>query len=162
MLPSKSIPPEMVAEIALGMEEPVDIAYRYGFVASEYKALEQHKPFVADVAAKRAEYERGGTTAKIKAAWMAENLMDDLFLRAKSPEASIAQVQETVKIFAKLGDLEPKQRMDVSQQGAGFSVVINIPQSTNHTKTIEAQQVELKFPTFTQPEKDITPTESNE
>lgn len=153
---TKPIPPEMVAQIALGMEEPVDIAYRYGFAASEYRELEQHKPFISDVMAKRAELERGGQTVKVKAAWMTENLLDDLFLKAKAPEASIAQVQETVRIMAKLGDLEPKQRIEANQGGPAFQVVINIPAvSAGPQGSTSAQQVSLTFPSFTQDVTDV-------
>ena len=149
LLPSIRWSPEMVTELAYGMEDPVDIALRYGITASQFKDLEAHKPFLAEVAAKRAELERGGHTVKVKAAWMAENLLDDMYLRAKSPDASINQVQESIKILAKLADLEPKGAQQVAP-GPGFSVVINIPQlQTDDGKTIEAVTKELKFPVFT-------------
>jgi hypothetical protein len=150
---SKPIPPEMIAAIAMGMEEPLDIAFRYGFAASEYRALEQHRPFVAEVMSKRAEFERGGQTVKVKAAWMTENLLDDLYLRAKSTGASIQQIQETVKIMSKLGDLEPKAVQQVAQ-GTGFTVQIIIPAvaGADGGKTIEAQTQTLTFPTFSTPE----------
>ena len=138
----------MVTELAYGMEDPVDVAYRYGITASQFADLETHKPFLAEVAAKRAELERGGHTVKVKAAWMAENLLDDMYLRAKSADASINQVQESIKILAKLADLEPKGVQQVAS-GPGFSVVINIPQvKTDDGKTIEATTQELKFPVF--------------
>lgn len=120
----------MVAEIAMGMHEPADIAYRYGIVRSEFAKLEKNTAFLAEVAAKRAEYERGGQTVKMKAQLMAEHLMDDMFLRAKSPDASIGQIQESIKILAKLGDLEPKNNGPVVTPGSGTSVQIIFNGST--------------------------------
>lgn len=101
-------PPQMIADLAYGMEEPVEIAYRYGYKASEFRQLEQHPPFLAAVAAARSELERAGHSVKVKAQWMTENLMDDLYIRAKSAHSSIGQIQDTIKILAKLADLEPR------------------------------------------------------
>lgn len=161
-----NIDPRMVVEIALGMESPVDIAYRYGINASQFRALEQHKPFLAEVAAKRAELERGGQTVKVKAAWMTENLLDDLYLKAKDNNASIGQLQETIKLTAKLADLEPKGSVAAAgAAGPAFQVVINLPTSytkNSATASVEASQQVLTFPTFAAPteEIDITPTDT--
>lgn len=124
MIVAPSYTSAMVAEIAMGMHEPADIAYRYGISRSEFALLEKNTAFCAEVATKRAEYERGGQTVKMKAQLMTENLMDDMFLRAKHPQASLGQIQDTVKILAKLGDLEPKNNAQVVAPGGGTSVQI--------------------------------------
>jgi hypothetical protein len=135
-------PPEMVAEIAIGMEEPVDIAFRYGFVASKYVILEQNKAFIADVASKRAEYERDGYTAEIKAKWMATHLMDDYFIRLKSPSASLGQLESGITTLARLGQLGQKNR-EMTPVGAGSSVQI-IFNGTDKTFTLGSGTVAEK------------------
>lgn len=117
-------PPEMIAEIAYGLHEPVDIAYRFGYSRSEYEQLEQNRYFVAAVMSARSELERQGHSVKVKARWMTENLMEDVYTRAKNPAASIGQVLDAVKTLAKLGDLEPKQVAEKSTQGPATSVQI--------------------------------------
>lgn len=117
-------PPEMIAEIAYGMHEPVDIAFRFGYSKSEYEALEQNRYFVAAVMSARSELERAGHGVKVKARFMTENLMDDIYVRAKSPQASIGQVLDAVKVLSKLGDLEPKPQVEKTAPGQGTSVQI--------------------------------------
>lgn len=146
---NQKYPPQMVAEIAYGMEEPVDIAFRYGISASEYRKLAQNAHFQAEVAAKTAELVRAGHTVKVKAQYMAEDLLETMYLRAKDPKATFTMVHEAVKTIAKLADLEPKT-INTTPQGAGFSITINIPQhKTTETGTvIEASTEKLSFPTF--------------
>lgn len=148
---TRPIPPQMIADIAYGMEEPVDIAFRYGYKASEYRALEQHQSFLTAVAAARSELERNGHGVKVKAQWMTENLMDDMYMRAKAPTASIQQVQESIKILSKLADLEPRG-VTPQSSGPGFTVVINIPQQAKAESVVIENTADLKFPKFEQKE----------
>jgi hypothetical protein len=130
----------MVTEIAQGLVDPIDIAYRYGYSRSEFEQLAKSKVFCADVAIKRAEFERGGQSIKIKAQLMTEHLLDDLFLMAK--DGTIGQVQETIKILSKLGDLEPRNTQVQTASGPAFSISINIPE----VGVIKAQTIEMQSP----------------
>jgi hypothetical protein len=142
------VPPQMIADIAYGLEEPVDIAFRYGYKASEYYALEKQQQFLTAVQTARSELERTGHGVKVKAQWMTENLMDDMYMRAKAPTASIQQVQESIKILSKLADLEPRG-VTPQNSGPGFSVVINIPSMPQVEKVVNEAVDQLKFPKFT-------------
>lgn len=138
----------MITDIAQGMEEGVDIAFRYGYTASEYRALEQHQPFVMAVMRVRAELEREGHPIRAKARWMTDKLMDEVFLKAKCSSAPLGQVLDAVKTMAKIGDLEPKNIVAPGASGPAFSVVINIPTMPQQVgKTIEAEDV-ISFPKF--------------
>lgn len=117
-------PPEMIAEIAYGLQEPVDIAFRFGYAKSEYEQLEQNRYFVAAVMSARSELERNGHSVKIKARFMTENLMEDVYTRAKSPTASIGQVLDAVKVLSRLGDLEPKPQAEKGTNAPATSVQI--------------------------------------
>lgn len=117
-------PLEMLTEVALGMEEGVDIAYRYGYSASEYKRLEEYRPFVNAVLQLRAEMEKDGHQIRAKARWMSDHMLDEAFLKAKAPGTTLPQVLDALKTFARIADLEPKQEKNVAAAGPGTSVQI--------------------------------------
>lgn len=132
---NQKYPPQMVAEIAYGMEEPVDIAFRYGISASEYRKLAQNAHFQAEVAAKTAELMRAGHTVKVKAQFMAEDLLETLYLQAKDPKATFNMVHEAVKTMAKLADLEPKANQP-QVQGGGTAIHIIFNNETNKERLV--------------------------
>lgn len=137
----RDIPPEMLLDIAAGMEEPVDIALRYGFTASEYKKLANSQEFLREIAAQRAENDRTGVTAKNKAGMMYDILSERYFQRLLTEDVAIGALAAGVEAFATLGGRKPKAAAGEAS-GPGFHIVFNIPQVTQ-------QQVQVK---------DINPT----
>lgn len=119
------IPAEMVVEIATGMEEPKDIASRYGFDAAQWEKLSVWKPFLDSVAQQRAALEKDGYTFRIKARALTEDVFTEAYKIARSNDTTLLQKLEFVKLGAKLGDMEPKQTVQ-AQVGAGFSITINM------------------------------------
>lgn len=117
-------PAQMIADIAFGVEEPADIAFRYGYTASQYEVLEQHQPFVNAVLAVRAELEKGGHSVKVKSRAFAEHLAEQLFLRASQSTASSDLILNSLKVFAKLGDLEPRGNLPLAGGAPTTSVQI--------------------------------------
>jgi hypothetical protein len=117
-------PAQMVYDIAAGLEEPVDVAYRYGYSASEWKTLEEHQPFRSAVAQARSELEKGGHAVRTKARWMTEILLEDLFFRMKQEGTTVSQLQESVRIMSRLGDLEPKAAVQGAIGGPASSIKI--------------------------------------
>lgn len=114
---------EMVNSIALGMEDELVVAARHDMSVEQYKALEAQPWFQAQVAAKRAEYEKNGVTFRAKAAWMASDLLDQVYLSVSSNEASLAQKHDVLKTLIKAGGLEPK---DEVKKDTGPTFAINI------------------------------------
>jgi hypothetical protein len=119
------IPDEMVASIALGMEDDLVVASRHGFSVEKYQQLSMQPWFQLQVAAKRADLEKNGVTTRAKAAWMAADLMDKAYLMASDNAAGFGQVIEAIKVFAKLGGLEPKEERKVDA-GPGFQITIDL------------------------------------
>jgi hypothetical protein len=117
------IPEEMVASIALGMEDELIVAARHGFSVETYQALSAQPWFQLQVAVKRADLEKNGVTTKAKAAWMTADLLDKAYLMAADNNASFNQVMEAIKVFSKLGGLEPK---DQPKEATGPSFQISI------------------------------------
>ena len=120
----RDIPPGLVASIAAGLEDPKEVASRHGIYGEAWDKLSTWKPFLDAIAAQRAEFEQSGYTFRVKAAMKADVLADQLFVQALSNETTLGQKLETMKTFAKLGDLEPKTSIQ-AQTGPAFSISIN-------------------------------------
>ena len=135
------IPPGLVASIAAGIEDPKVIASRNGIYGEAWEKLSTWKPFLDAVAAQRAEFEQSGYTFRTKSAMKADILSDEYFKRLLHNETSIVQLQEGVKTFTKLGDLEPKTNVQ-AQTGPGFSISINFS-SPKESKIIDIKPEEV-------------------
>lgn len=122
------VDPKLVLEVASGLEEPAAIALRYGLDQAAWEQLSTWPPFVNEVAAKKAELEKSGYTFKMKAHLLADDLLGDVYLRAKGHDTALSLKLETLKLLSKLADLEPKNT-NVGQiaQGGGFSITISLP-----------------------------------
>lgn len=149
------VPAEMVVEIATGMEEPRDIASRYGFDDAQWEKLSTWKPFLDSVAQQRAALEKEGYTFRIKVRALTEDVFTDAYKIARSNDATLLQKLEFVKLGAKLGDMEPKQTVQ-AQVGAGFSITINMGEMVQK----EPKSVK-KAPKVAEIEPEITDIEPN-
>lgn len=131
-----TVPSEMVAEIAAGLEEPKDIAMRYGIAGQAWDDLKNWTPFQNAVAAQKAEYEKSGFTFKVKAKVLTEDVFEDAYKRARSSDATLLQKLEFVKLGAKLADMEPKNTQ-AAPTGPAFSITINMGDESTKPKTID-------------------------
>lgn len=131
-----SIDPEMIRAIAIGLEEPAEVAARYGFTGERWEQLQKWQPFLTTVAKLRAEFEQSGVTFRNKASFMADQLAEQVFLAAMAPHASHSQKMTALQYFAKMGDLEPKVSK-VDTAGPGFSIQINL---SGQSMTLTAPQ----------------------
>lgn len=134
--PALEVPQELILAIAMGMEDPKEIASRYGYEGLKWEMLGAWKPFTDAVAAKKAELETSGITFKIKAKALTEDVFEDAYRIARGNDATLLQKLEFVKLGAKLGDMEPKTNTQV-QAGPGFSITINIAQPKTEPLTID-------------------------
>ena len=92
--PALDIPQEMILAMAIGMEEPDQIASRYGFEGIEWKKLQAWKPFNDAVAKQKAELEQNGVTFRIKAKALTEDVFEDAYKIARSNDATLLQKLE--------------------------------------------------------------------
>jgi hypothetical protein len=139
------IPHEMVISIAQGMEEPDEIAARHGFIGLRWEKLKLWKPFNDAVAAHKAELDKSGYSFRVKAAFMAEDMLSETYLKAKSVDAPFAQKMQAVQFFTRVAGLEPKEDKS-AQSGEGFSVTINM---NGHNTTISGSSGAKSSPTGT-------------
>jgi hypothetical protein len=143
---------EMVASIALGMEDELLVAARHGLSVEKYRDLESQKWFQLQVQLKRSEYEKNGITFKAKAAWMAGELLDQVYVQAASPDASLNQKHDILKTLIKAAGLEPKEER-AKETGPGFTISIDLGsgqsvslsnQQTFTPVTLDAEVKEIK------------------
>jgi hypothetical protein len=116
---------EMVASVALGLEDELIVASRHGLSIEQYQELAAQPWFQLQVQVKRSEYEKNGVTFKAKAAWMAGELLDQVYVTAASGDASLNQKHEVLKTLIKAAGLEPKEEK-IKDTGPGFSISIDL------------------------------------
>lgn len=143
---------EMVASVALGLEDELVISSRHGMSIEQYQELAAQPWFQLQVQVKRSEYEKNGITFKAKAAWMAGELLDQVYVTAASSDASLNQKHEVLKTLIKAAGLEPKEEK-VKDTGPGFSISIDLGggnsvslsnQQTLTPVTLDAEVKEIK------------------
>jgi hypothetical protein len=128
---------EMVASIALGLEDDLIVAARHGMSVEQYQELEAQKWFQLQVQMKRSEYEKNGITFKAKAAWMAGELLDQVYVQAAGADASLNQKHDILKTLIKAAGLEPKEER-VKDTGPGFTISIDL--GGGHSVSLSNQQ----------------------
>ena len=133
-----TISDEMVASIALGMEDELIVASRHGFSIEQYEQLAVQKWFQLQIAVKRSEFEKNGVTFKAKATWMAADLLDQVYLSAASQDASLGQKHEVLKTLIKAGGLEPKEE---KSQNTGPTFTLSIDLGGGQTVSLSNQPV---------------------
>jgi hypothetical protein len=116
---------EMVASLALGMEDELVVASRHNLSVEQYYELARQPWFQTQVAAKRADFEKSGVTFRAKAAWMASDLLDQVYIQAADNNASLAQKHEVLKTLIKAGGLEPKDEKE-KPTGPTFAISIDL------------------------------------
>jgi hypothetical protein len=130
--------PKMMLEIAAGLEDGAVIAERYGMSRDDYAALAASEGFQKQIGGLISEMKLNGVTFSRKAAMVAEDLLMDLFVMARSSK-SLGDVLEVAKFAAKMGKLEPVTN-EKGGGGAGgnvFAIQFNFQNQTPKTLTLD-------------------------
>jgi hypothetical protein len=121
------VPSQMVLQVASGLDDPAEIAKRYGFSDDEWAALQNWQPFQQEVSRTRAELEKSGFDFVLDSRLKAKELSNVLFLRAMATDTTFSQVHDAMRTYAELGDLKPKNTENGKfnpQTAPGFSISI--------------------------------------
>lgn len=132
-------PADMMIELAKGLEEPVEIAERYGYNAIQYAALANWEPFRKEYDRLVAKLEAEGVTYRNKAVLYATDLIDRVYAAAKKPDVTLPQLIEAQKLLSKAADLDPKPAQ-TTQSGATYSVKL-VLKDLKAGQTIEGEVV---------------------
>ena len=117
------IEPQMILEVAYGIEDPEAVALRYGFSECEWLLLKEHKPFIRQVEEKRVELSASGYTFKMKAGIAAEAIMEKVARKALDDDASFHTQLESLKFFAKAAGTDAPAKVE-REAGPGFSITV--------------------------------------
>jgi hypothetical protein len=119
--------PEMVAELAMGADDPYDIAERYGVEADDYDHLAGQDWFARLVAQKRHEFHDTGMLFVAKAGMMAEALLTRLFQQSMAGVIAAPLTVEVAKQLTDIGRLKPQpQGSTPGSAGAPFQINIQV------------------------------------
>lgn len=124
-----SLPPELVADLALGLESPTDIAQRHGISSSDFMALQTQPWFQDAIIRKRQQLADAGQVFREKARLMHEDLARDVYMAAKANILKPSETLDLLKHLAEIGDLKPKQQQIAA--GPGFKINIVLPTQTS-------------------------------
>lgn len=133
------IPPQLVWECAAGLENPVDVAARFGFEGDKWERLSQWPPFITAVQAQRAEFDRNGITFRLKAGLMADEMMSQMFKQAIGVDSTILQKLSVFNSLVDVAGLKPdkKQAETTANAAPKFSITINFPNQQPTPVTID-------------------------
>jgi len=139
--PALYLSPEMVAELALGVDPPVDVAAKYGFELKDFLQLQAQPWFAEAVYRERERQQKEGITFQSKAKMMAEEMWVDLYKEAKSnllkPELKV----DVAKQLTEVAGMKPKNPVtQTGPAGPAFTVNITIPSEMRppHRETLTA------------------------
>ena len=139
---------EMMLEMAKGFDPWPVIAERYGITGAEYQRMVDWEPFKKEIERIQARLDAEGFTFKLKAGFMATDVLDKVYVDAKRPDITPAQRLEAAKWLAKMADYEPKAAQ-VQQSGGGFVFQIVLdksepPKEINVTRVIDQKPEEVE------------------
>jgi hypothetical protein len=139
-----NFPPEMVMAIAQGLEDPTDIAARFGWDGPRWQRLVASPSFQKAVTAKTKELEAEGWVVLAKARLGAEMIQDEIIRAGVSSDTSVAQKLAIYEALVKTGDLLPKNKVGAGDSGPKFSININLDREASHASVKRVEIVENK------------------
>lgn len=119
--------PEMVAELALGAEPPLDIAHKYGMTPDEFGFLQAQPWFVDAVYRKREELQANGVTFQAKAKMMLEEGLTDLFKLSKTGQMAANLTLELTKQLAEVAGVKQQAKLPQTENAPTFAINIVLP-----------------------------------
>lgn len=120
-----NVPDKMLTELVLGTDEPASIAAKYGFDDVAFELLEQQDSFKRAIASRTAELEGKGEIFKVKARALADDLLENVYLDAKT--ASDPKVRlDALKFLATAGGVAQPVQQRQDNAGPKFSITFNL------------------------------------
>ncbi len=131
--------PRLAYELALEMDQPLEIFSRYGFDESGARDMLKFKPFVTTIKKYKEEILEHGISFKMKAKIQAEDLLTHSYAMAVDPNTPPAVRASLITWTTKVAGLEPTPSKD-SGSGAG-AFQLNISFAGAAPTVISAQRV---------------------
>lgn len=117
--------PNIIVELAMGMEPPLALLARYGYNPEQAGTLLSNELIQRQIESKRAELKSQGIVFKTKALMAAEDILEDVYVEAKMQETPLPQKLDALKFFAKAAGVDQVQSAS-GAAGGGFNITINL------------------------------------
>lgn len=117
--------PNVIVELAMGMEAPLSVLARYGYNPEQAGTLLSNEFIQRQIEAKRAELKSQGIVFKTKALMAAEDILEDVYVEAKMQETPLPQKLDALKFFAKAAGVDQVAQTS-GGAGGGFNITINL------------------------------------
>lgn len=134
--PAMFLSPEMVQELALGMDTPYDVAATYGLSQREFDKLQAQPWFGELIAKKRMELADTGILFTAKAAMMAEELWQKLYQHATAGTLAHTVMLDVAKQLTDIGKLRPIPGQP-GDTGAKFQININVGEIKENVRMVD-------------------------
>lgn len=124
------VPPELVLELAVGVDTFDNICQKFGYSPVETAQLRHDVSLKARVLKAESELQKDGFIHKHRAAFGADSILKILISRGMDPSTPLSVALDIYKELVKTGDLVPKQNTQINQ-GSGFSINIVMSDGTS-------------------------------
>lgn len=121
--------PNLIVELAVGMEAPLSVLARFGYNPEQAGLLLSNELIQRQIETKRAELKSQGIVFKTKALMAAEDILEDVYVEAKSQDTPLPQKLDALKFFAKAAGVDQVQQTSAGA-GGGFNITINLGDKT--------------------------------
>jgi len=119
-----------------------EVIQRHNISADDVIKFNLDPVFLKKVESYRTEIRDRGMTFRLKARAQAEELLTTSWTLIHSPDVSPAVKADLIKSTVKWGGLEPKTDAGDQGAGGGVRITINLGNSPQDARTIEAQTIE--------------------
>lgn len=121
-----SVPDKMLTEIALGVDAPDTIAYRYGYDLVDYEHLAAQPSYQKALEARVTELEGKGEIFRVKARALADDLLEKVYLDAAKPEQDPKVRLDAIKFLAQAGGVAQPAGQKAQDDTPKFSITFKI------------------------------------
>lgn len=115
-----------------------EVMARHSIGANDIIKFNADPVFLKKVEHYREEIRDKGMTFKLKARAQAEELLTTSWLLIHDPSVSAAVKADLIKSTVKWGGLEPKNDQEITTNGGGVKITINLGNNPDDARTIEA------------------------
>jgi hypothetical protein len=118
-----NLDPRIIFDLAAQIDPPDVVAQEHGMDLGVLLALMENEQVKRAIADKRKELKETGFTLAAKAKLCFEDLLSDVYKKAKAPDVSLSATLNAADFFRKVAGLD---RQDLSTQQEKFSISINL------------------------------------
>ena len=138
---------ELLLDLAVGDYDNQDEVFERHHVAKELASqLKESEAFQAAILRFRSELEKDGRMTKYKARKMSDDILEIAYQEAIDDATPLDKRLEALKVFMKIGDMEPRMGARGSSEASGpaFAIQINLNGAQAKPEVLEVKPLALE------------------